>query len=154
MILGRRPFRRRAEHVIDRIFRNVETGHFERSLSGVTAAAAVLTSAEIYLEHYRASFGNKLMWSPILVTPPVAVAGVMGIFSRRWAKTWLPLASAIYTGNGLLGLYLHLRGVSRRPGGFEQASYNLAMGPPVIAPGLMTIVGALGLLAAVLRREA
>lgn len=148
---GRHP--RHAEHLIDRVFHNVETGHFERSLSGVTAVAAVITSAEIYLEHYRASFGNKLMWSPILVTPPVAIAGVMGIFSRRWAKTWLPLASAVYTGNGLLGLYLHMRGVGRRPGGWKGASYNLPMGPPLIAPGLMTIVGALGLLAAVLRRE-
>ncbi|MGH7922638.1 MAG: hypothetical protein ACREQM_22250 [Candidatus Dormibacteraceae bacterium] len=135
------------------MFHNIETGHFERSLSGVTALAAVITSAEIYLEHYRASFGNKLMWSPILVTPPVAVSGVMGIFSPRWAKTWLPLSSAVYTGNGLLGLYLHMRGVGRRPGGWKQASYNLPMGPPLIAPGLMTIVGALGLLAAVLRRE-
>ncbi len=154
-VRGRRRRGRRAEHLIDRLFENVETGHFERSLSGVTAAAAVITSAEIYLEHYRASFGNKLMWSPILVTPPVALAGVMGIFSRRWAKTWLPLASAVYTGNGLLGLFLHLRGVGRRPGGFSEptVTYNLAMGPPVIAPGLMTIVGALGLLAAVLRRE-
>jgi len=27
------------------------------------------------------------------------------------------------------------------------------MGPPIMAPGLMTIVGAMGLLAALLRRE-
>ena len=43
---------------------NIETGHFERSLSGVTAVAAAITSAEIYLEHYRASFGNKLDVEP------------------------------------------------------------------------------------------
>jgi hypothetical protein len=139
--------------LIDRVCHNIETGHFERSLSGVTAAAAVITTAEIYLEHYRASFGNKLMWSPVLVTPPVVVSGIMGVFSRRWAKTWLPITAAIYTGDGLLGLYLHMRGVGRRPGGWKEASYNVPMGPPLIAPGLMTIVGALGLLAAVLRRE-
>jgi hypothetical protein len=34
-----------------------------------------------------------------------------------------------------------------------QASYNVPMGPPIMAPGLMTIVGAMGLLAALLRRE-
>ena len=115
------------------MFHNIETGHFERSLSGVTAVAAVITSAEIYLEHYRASFGNKLMWSPILVTPPVAIAGVMGIFSQRWAKTWLPLTSAIYTANGLLGLYLHMRGVGRRPGGWKgllQPSHGTAADRP------------------------
>ncbi|MGH7918379.1 MAG: hypothetical protein ACREQM_00370 [Candidatus Dormibacteraceae bacterium] len=150
---GRRRAARRTEHVVDRIFRDIATGHFERSLSGLTAAAALITTAEVYLEHYRASFGNKMMWSPILVTPPVAVAGVAGIFSRRWAKTWLPITAGIYTANGLLGEYYHARGVARRPGGWKEASYNVPMGPPLMAPGLMAIVGAMGLLAAVLRRE-
>ena len=144
---------RRSEHFIDHAVRNIEHGRFERSLSGVTAFAAAVTTAEIYLEHYRASFGNKMMWSPIIVTPPVMVAGIGGVFSRKWAKTYLPITSLIYTANGLLGEYYHARGVARRPGGFQQASYNLAMGPPIMAPGLMTIVGMLGVLAALLRRE-
>ena len=144
---------RRTEHFIDHAVRNIEHGRFERSLSGVTAFAAAVTTAEIYLEHYRASFGNKMMWSPIVVTPPVMVAGIGGVFSRKWAKTYLPITALIYTANGLLGEYYHARGVARKPGGFSQASYNLAMGPPIMAPGLMTIVGALGVLAALLRRE-
>jgi hypothetical protein len=142
-----------AEHLIDRAVRNIEHGRFERSLSGLTAFAAAVTTAEIYVEHYRASFGNRMMWSPIMVTPPVVVAGVAGVFSRRWAKRWLPLTSLIYTANGLLGEYYHARGVARKPGGWRMASYNVPMGPPIMAPGLMTIVGALGLLAAILRRE-
>ncbi|MFZ0216741.1 MAG: hypothetical protein WAM30_12470 [Candidatus Dormiibacterota bacterium] len=148
----RRPLRR-SEHLVDRLFRDIQTGHFERSLSGLTAAAALVTTAEIYFEHYRASFGNKMMWSPIVVTPPVIVAGIGGVFSRRWAKTALPVTAAIYTLNGLVGEYYHARGVARRPGGWKEASYNVPMGPPLMAPGLMTIVGAMGLLAAVLRRE-
>lgn len=140
-------------HAIDRMLRNVEHGRFERSLSGLTAVAAVVTTAEIYLEHYRASFGNKWMWSPIIVTPPVVVAGVAGVFSKRWAKTALPVVSGIYTVNGLLGEYFHARGVRRRPGGWRLASYNLPMGPPIFAPALMCVVGGMGLLAAVLRRE-
>ena len=133
--------------------RNVEHGRFERSLSGLCAAAATITTAEIYLEHYRASFGDRMMWSPIVVTPPVVVAGVAGVFSERWAKTALPAAAAVYTANGLLGQYYHVRGVARRPGGWREATYNVPMGPPIMAPGLMCIVGAMGLLAAVLRRE-
>jgi hypothetical protein len=43
--------------------------------------------------------------------------------------------------------------VARRPGGWSLASYNLPMGPPISAPGLMTLVGGMGLLAALLRRE-
>jgi hypothetical protein len=142
------------EHLIDRAVRNLEHGRFERSLSGLTAFAAAVTTAEIYLEHYRASFGNRMMWSPIVVTPPVVVAGIAGVFSRRWAKSWLPLTAAIYTLNGLMGEYYHARGVARRPGGWGLASYNVPMGPPIMAPGLMTVVGGMGLLAAVLRREA
>jgi hypothetical protein len=142
-----------SKHVVDRMARNISHGRFERSLSGLTAVAALLTTAEIYVEHYRASFGNKMMWSPIVVTPPVVVAGVAGIFSRRWAKTALPISSAIYTLNGLVGEYYHARGVARRPGGWSIPTYNVPMGPPILAPGLMSIVGGMGLLAALLRRE-
>jgi hypothetical protein len=136
-----------AEHVIDRMVRNVEHGRFERSLSGLTAASALVTGIEIYLEHYKASFGDKWMWSPIVLTPPLVVAGIGGVFSRRWAKTVLP------TANGLLGEYFHARGVARKPGGWRLWSYNMPMGPPISAPGLMAMVGGMGLLAAVLRRE-
>ena len=77
-------------HVIDRAVADVAHGRFERSLAGLTAFAAAVTTAEIYLEHYKASFGNKMMWSPIIVTPPLVVAGIAGVFSKKWAKTALP----------------------------------------------------------------
>jgi hypothetical protein len=153
MIFAKAAAPARAEHRIDRWARNISHGRFERSLSGLTAFSALITTAEVYAEHYRASFGNKMMWSPIVVTPPVVVAGIAGVYSRRWAKTALPVTSAIYMLNGLLGEYYHARGVARRPGGFGQASYNIPMGPPILAPGLMSIVGAMGVLAALLRRE-
>lgn len=140
-------------HLIDRAVGNIEHGRFERSLSGLTAVAALVTTAEIYFEHYKAGFGNKWMWSPIIVTPPVVAAGVAGVFSKRWAKTALPLTAAAYTVNGLAGEYFHARGVSRKPGGWGLASYNVPMGPPIAAPGLMCVVGGMGLLAAILRRE-
>ena len=143
----------RAGHAIDRLVVNIEHGRFERSLSGLTAAAAVVTAVEIYLEHYRASFGNKWMWSPIIVTPPVVIAGVAGVVSRRWAKTALPLASVVFAATGVLGEYFHARGVARKPGGWRNAAYNVPTGPPISAPGLMCMVGGMGVLAAVLRRE-
>jgi hypothetical protein len=54
----------------------------------------------------------------------------------------------------LQGQYLHLRGIAQRPGGWELARYNAEMGPPVFAPLLFGLVGGMGILAAVLRREA
>jgi hypothetical protein len=138
---------------IDRMLRNVEHGRFERTLSGLTAAGALVTAAEIWLEHDRASFGNKMMWLPVALGPVGVAAGIAGVVSRRMAKTALPLASAAIVANGLQGTYLHVRGIAQRPGGWRMARYNAEMGPPLFAPALVTIVGGMGLLAAVLRRE-
>jgi hypothetical protein len=138
---------------VDHLVRNVEHGRFERTLAGLTAVGALVTAAEVYLEHDRASFGNKIMWLPVIVAPVGAVAGVAGVFSRRMAKTALPIASAAIVANGLQGTYLHVRGIAQRPGGWRMARYNVEMGPPHFAPLLVTMVGGMGLLAAILRRE-
>jgi len=137
----------------DHLVRNIEHGRFERALSGLTAMAALITGAEIFLEHDRASFGNHMMWVPIALSPVAAAAGLGGVFSRRLAKTALPAVSAVVVANGLQGTYLHIRGIAQKPGGWSMARYNAEMGPPVFAPMLFTMVGAMGLLAAILRRE-
>ncbi|HEU5007377.1 MAG TPA: hypothetical protein VFT67_10410 [Jatrophihabitantaceae bacterium] len=133
------------------LLRDVRTGRFERTLSALTAAGAAVTAGEIYMEHDAASFGNKVMWWPIFVVPAAIPSGIAAVFSRRAAKTVLPFASALIVANGLQGTYLHLRGVKQRPGGWTR--YNIEGGPPVFAPLLASLVGGMGLLAAVLRRE-
>lgn len=150
---SRRSAPAQASHGIDRMIRNVETGRFERSLSALMAAGALVTAAEIFFEHDSASFGNKMMWLPVALGPVGAVAGVAGFFSQRMAKTALPVASAAIVANGVQGLYLHGRGIAQKPGGWANARYNMEMGPPLLAPLLVTMVGGMGLLAAVLRRE-
>jgi hypothetical protein len=138
---------------VDRLVRKVQTGRFERSLSALTAAGALVTAAEIYFEHDKASFGNPWMWAPVALGPVGVAAGIAGVVSRRMAKTALPLASAAIVANGLQGTYLHARGIGDKPGGWHNARYNMEMGPPLLAPLLVTLVGGMGLLAAVLRRE-
>ena len=140
-------------HLLDHIVRNIEHGRFERSLAAVTAAGALVTGAEVWLEHDRASFGNRMMWLPVALAPAVAAAGVGAVFSRRVAKTVLPATSALVIANGIQGTVLHVRGIAQRPGGWRHARYNAEMGPPLFAPLLVTLVGAMGLLAALLRRE-
>jgi hypothetical protein len=117
--------------------RNVETGRFERSLSALTAAGALVTAAEIYFEHDSPGFGNKMMWVPVVLGPVGAVAGVAGFCSRRMAKTALPVTSAAIVANGLQGLYLHGQGIAQKPGGWSNVRYNMEMGPPP----LVTMVG-------------
>lgn len=140
-------------HRLDHLVRNVEHGKFERTLSGLTAVAAIVTGAEIWLEHDKASFGNRMMWTPVALTPFAAAAGIAGVWSKRAAKTALPATSVVVLANGLQGTYLHVRGISQKPGGWRMARYNIEMGPPLLAPLLFAMVGGMGLLAAVLRRE-
>jgi hypothetical protein len=61
--------------------------------------------------------------------------------------------SAIYFLDGLVGIVTHVQGVRKRPGGFKEAHYNLTMGPPLLAPGSLCLVGAIGLACAIVRRE-
>ena len=61
--------------------RNLLSGRFQRTLAAVTAASAAGLGFEIYLEHYKGSFGDKWMWTPIALTPPLTAAGVAGVFS-------------------------------------------------------------------------
>jgi hypothetical protein len=133
--------------------RDIRTGRFERTLAGLAAAGAAITTAEIFTSHDSASFGNKMMWMPIAVVPTVIPAGIAAVASRRAAHTVLPIASAMVVANGMQGFYLHCRGVKQKPGGFRNLRYNLEMGPPVFAPLLASVVGGMGLLASLLRRE-
>jgi len=132
---------------------DVRIGRFERTLSALTATGALVTTAEIFFEHDSASFGNRLMWLPIVVNPLAAAAGVAGFFSATAARTTLPLVSLVVVANGVQGFLLHARAIGQKPGGWRNTRYNLEMGPPLAAPLLVTLVGGMGLVASVLRRE-
>jgi hypothetical protein len=136
-----------------RLKHNLHEGRMQKTLAAATALSVPGLAFEIYLEHYKGSFGDKWMWTPIALTPPLTAAGIAAVYSERVAKTWLPALSALYALDGLVGVVTHLRGVQKRPGGFREPTYNLVMGPPLLAPGSLTLVGALGLLAAIAKRE-
>lgn len=139
---------------IDRLLRDVRTGRFEKMMSALAAAGAAVTTVEIFTEHDGASFGNKMMWAPIIVVPTVIPVGIMAVRSKKVAKTALPLFSALVVLNGLQGMFFHWRGIAQKPGGIRKnLRYNIEMGPPALAPLLASLVGGMGILAAVLRRE-
>jgi hypothetical protein len=93
------------------------------------------------------------MWTPIVLTPPLTAAGIAAIFSERAARTLLPAVSALYAADGLVGVITHLQGVQKKPGGLRNASYNLVMGPPLLAPGSLLMIGVMGMLAPFFDRE-
>jgi hypothetical protein len=139
--------------LIARTLRNVRRGRMQKLLAAATAFSTPPLAFEIYLEHEKGSWGDRWMWTPIVLAGPLTAAGVAGVVSPRAARTWLPLCGALFALDGLIGVYTHLRGVQKRPGGLSETHYNLVMGPPLLAPGSLAMVGGMGVLAAFVRRE-
>jgi hypothetical protein len=136
-----------------RLLDDIRHGRVQKLLAATTALSAPALGLEVYLEHYKGSFGDKWMWTPLVLTPPLTAAGLAGVVSEKAAKTALPAVSALYFLDGLAGIVTHVQGLRKRPGGLREAHYNLVMGPPLLAPGSLCLVGALGIAAAIVRRE-
>jgi hypothetical protein len=138
---------------LERLASRVAHGKFQQYMALTSAFFAVLAGGEAYFEHLRGSYNKRVMWTPVWVTPPMVAAGVAAAVSERAASTVLPIASAATLLDGVLGFFLHLQGIKRMPGGFANLRFNITMGPPLFAPLLLSSVGLLGLLAALLRRS-
>src|SRR6185437_1489270 len=82
--------KRRAMGLLNRALVNVREGRMQKLLSATTAFSVPPLAFEIYYEHYKGSFGDKWMWTPLLLTPPLTAAGIAGVFSEKAARTWLP----------------------------------------------------------------
>ena len=136
-----------------KVVRDFRHGRAQRLLSALTAASALPLGLEIFVNHYGGSFGNRWMWTPVILSPALSAAGVAGFVSERAARTVLPALSAVFMLDGAAGLYFHLRGIARKPGGFSEVTYNFVMGPPALAPGALAMVGGMGVAAALARRE-
>ncbi len=90
----------------------------------------------MYLEHYKGSFGDIWMWSPIVTSPLVSAAGLAGaaLAGARRARS-LPVAGALYALNGAIGTYTHLRGVVAQAGRLLRADLQPGHGPAAAGTG-------------------
>jgi hypothetical protein len=127
-------------------------GRFQQFMALTAAGFAVLAGGEAYFAHLRGSFNQRVMWTPIWVTPAMVLAGGGAALSERLARRVLPLVSTVAFLDGLLGFGLHLRGIKQMPGGFGNLQFNITLGPPIFAPLLFCAVGLLGFIASLLRR--
>jgi hypothetical protein len=132
---------------------HIREGRFQRSLSLLTAATSILSGLEVAYEHYRGSYSRRVMYTPVIMSVVLTVAGVAGFFSRRAARTFLRAVSAVTLADAGIGFYFHIRGVKRKPGGWRLPMTNMIMGPPIFAPLLFGTSAYLGLIASYLRRE-
>lgn len=141
-------------------FRNLELarkyvreGRFQRSLSLVAGLASLASGLEVSYEHYKGSYGQRIMYTPVVLSGALLGAGVWGFFSGKAARTVLRAVSAITLIDCAIGFYFHARGIQRKPGGWRLPLTNIVMGPPIFAPLLFGISAYLGLLASFLQRE-
>ncbi|HEX6607588.1 MAG TPA: hypothetical protein VF276_11805 [Chloroflexia bacterium] len=138
---------------LDQFTAAVAHGRFQRRLALTSAFFAILAGGEAYFEHLRGSFNQRVMWTPVWVTPFMVLAAVGAAASERMARRVLPVVSLVTLLDGMLGFLLHLRGIRQMPGGFANLRFNITMGPPLFAPLLFSSVGLLGFVAALLRRK-
>jgi hypothetical protein len=131
----------------------IREGRFQRSLALLTAATSVFSGLEVAYEHYRGSYSRRVMYTPVILSGVLAVAGIAAFFSRRAARTILRLAAAVTLVDAGVGFYFHIRGIHRKPGGWRLPMTNMIMGPPIFAPLLFGTSAYLGLIASYLQRE-
>lgn len=132
---------------------HIREGRFQRSLSLMAGGSSVLAGLEVAYEHYRGSYGQKIMWTPVGLSGAMAGAGVLGFFNRWAARVilrWVSLATIL---DCLIGFGFHVRGIARKPGGWRMPVANIVMGPPIFAPLLFGVSAYLGLIASWLRPE-
>lgn len=139
-----------AEHTI---VHQIREGRFQRSLALIAGLSSAIAGLEVSYEHYRGSYSNPVMYTPIVLSGALFVSGVSAAVSRRAARTVLPVVSAITLADCLIGFGFHVRGIQRKPGGWRLPVFNIIMGPPIFAPLLFGTSAYLGLVASFLRRE-
>jgi hypothetical protein len=132
---------------------HVREGRFQRCMALMAGASSILAGLEVSYEHYRGSFGQKVMWTPVILSGVMTVSGIWGFFNKWAARTILRWTSTATLLDSVIGFYFHLRGIARKPGGWRLPVANIVMGPPIFAPLLFGISAYLGLIASFLRAE-
>ena len=121
------------------IIQHVREGRFQRALSLIAGFSSVLSGAEVLYEHYRGSYSQRVMYSPVILSPALLLAGILWAVNRKAARTILPITSAATILDGIVGVVFHVRGIQRKPGGWKVPVVNIVMGPPLFALSGQTI---------------
>lgn len=132
---------------------HVREGRFERSLSLIAGTTSLISGLEVAYEHYKGSYGQRIMYTPVLLSGTQFAAGIWGFFGGAAARKTLRAVSALTLLDCLTGFIFHVRGIQRKPGGWRIPLTNIVMGPPIFAPLLFGTSAYLGLIASFLQRE-
>lgn len=136
-LLARRP-RRRGE---------IEThGAAVASARRLNRAAGMLGGsvlADSAMEHYRGSFQNRAMYTPLVVsTLTIAASAHGGADPRSMAHRLRDAVYLLAAATGVVGTGFHVYNIAKEPGGFSWQ--NLFYGAPLGAPSAIILAGLLG----------
>lgn len=152
LLLGRPPHERRprsqvrqpsARRAHRRDLKPSATVLAARRLNRAAGVLALSVFADSSIEHYRGSFQNKAMFTPLIVSALTLGTSVHGTADRRNAAhvardTTYLLAAA----TGLIGTGFHVYNVLKKTGGFSWQ--NLFYGAPLGAPMAILLSGLIG----------
>lgn len=135
------------------VLEHIRDGRFQRSMALLTAGSSFVSGLEVGYEHYKGSYSNPIMYTPVILSGVLTGASLWGVFSERAARGVMRVVAVITLADGITGFYFHIRGIHRKPGGWRLPITNIVTGPPIFAPLLFGTAAYLGFMASYLRRE-
>jgi len=134
--------RRPARHVFESREREAAVTAAQRlnRAAGLIATSTLLDSG---VEHYRGTFHNKAMITPLVVSALTLAVSAHGTRDKR--KVAHRVRDSIYAAaalTGVVGTGFHVYNIGKRPGGF--CWQNLFYGSPLGAPAAVALAGLLG----------
>jgi len=110
--------------------------------AGMIAGSVLADSA---MEHYRGSFHNKAMWTPLISSALSLAVSVHGHLDKRHgAHRGRDLVYAAAGLTGIVGTGFHLYNITKKPGGFSWQ--NVFYSAPIGAPAALSLSGLMGFL--------
>jgi len=120
----------------------------QRGLALVAGLTGGASGFEVAYMHYRGSYNQRIMWTPLLMSQAMLGAGLWAALdssaNQRALKSVLPWASGLTLADCATGFVFHLRGIARKPGGYRMLVNNVCMGPPPFAPLLFGLAAYIG----------
>jgi len=70
----------RARKDLEMAANRIREGRFQRSLSLLTAGTSIASGLEVAYEHYRGSYSRRVMYTPVIMSILLAMAGIFDGF--------------------------------------------------------------------------
>ncbi len=118
-------------------------GKTSRRLNGSAALLASSVLADSAVEHYRGSFQNRAMYTPLVTAALTLGASLFGVADRRATRhVARDTAYASAAATGFAGFGFHLYNILKRPGRLSWLNFFYAA--PIGAPMALALAGVLG----------